>query len=75
MAMRDFSEIEKLINAYRNYWFDRHGAYPVVNVGYYDAITIWLADNGCEINLFRIPEDQPKWESESRKVEFYLRWM
>ena len=65
-----------ILDAYYNYRIDTDGKRPIRDVEYYKSAEQWCLEQGVDIDLWR---DNNKsniiWESEGRKVEFYLKWV
>lgn len=71
---KDIEEIKFLLDAYRRYRFDSELVKHLPGNFYTDA-ELWLKEQGCELDIFTMINPIPRWESESKRVEFYLRWM
>lgn len=64
-----------LYRAYNRFFEETYNEQSYRDVNYYLRVKIWLAQNGCQYDPFRIPADTPIWESESKRIEFMLRWV
>lgn len=45
------------------------------SIAFYQYAETWLKEQGCEVNVFTLGPPSIKWESESKRLEFYLRWI
>jgi hypothetical protein len=84
MAMSDLGIVQALVSrdisivleAYRQFRFETDGERPMRNVAYYIEAERWLKEQGCDIDLWRqTGEEGIIWENESRKVEFFLKYV
>lgn len=70
------SELNLVLDAYRRFRTERDGKQPFRNINYYDEAEKWLMEQGCNIDIYWTGQEGfPIWESESRRVEFYLKYV
>lgn len=69
------NNLQIALEAYRHYRFELDGKWPIRNIAYYRDAEIWLEEQGCRICMFTGTTNVIRWESESRKVEFFLKYV
>lgn len=70
-------ELDLIFDAYYEYRTENDGKRPMRDNDYYQDAEHWALKQGVDIDVFsnKVGRDTVIWESESRKVEFLLRWM
>lgn len=74
MGIDQDAELTMLTHAYRKYLIEQDDWMPR-NVKFFEEAQVWLKEHGCKVDFFTLGMPKARWESESKRVEFYLRWM
>lgn len=76
MGIDKDAELTGLINAYCKFQFEEDVEWQVYGtVRFYQTVETWLATHGCRVDFFTLGMPKARWESNSKRVEFYLKWM
>lgn len=69
------SELTRLTSAYHKFLIEEEDTWMPRNVKFFEDAEVWLKEQGCKVDFFTLGMPKARWESESKRVEFYLRWM
>ena len=81
MSHRANHSVKDYINAYKRYCdeFSISKKGKRLDLDFYREMQVWLAAHGCEYKVMGTYDtamtSQFKWESQSKQVEFFLKWM
>lgn len=77
MTEQDERELNLVIEACRRQYDDTLNIKTNISrsIVFYQYAEKWLKEQGCEVNVFTPGPPSIKWESESKRLEFYLRYV
>lgn len=77
MTEQDERELNLVIEACRLQYDENLNIKTSISrsIEFYQYAEKWLKEQGCEVSVLTLDLPSIKWESESKRVEFYLKWI